>query len=186
MNEKYDNYTKDKTAFIKTYEEFEHQMGDPKVTYRDPMAALMDLTSSIKKREQLWYQIILVPIGFEWPEIGDEETRKILKEKSKSGKHLGDKIVDSIVGALEKFSEAIYELWGDIEDKKKDEKDDSLKMMQLKPKEKRQVESMHRKTSKIGFEFKIRMVYIAKKDVMNKPKVVNGFVGYMKQFAAME
>jgi hypothetical protein len=171
---------------IKTYEEFEHQMGDPKVTYRDPMAALMDLTSSLKKGEQLWYQIIIVPIGFEWPEIGDEETRKILKEKSKSGKHLGDKIIDLILKTLENFSETVYSLWGDIEDKKKDEKDDSLKMMQLKPKEKRQVESIHKKTSKIGFEFKIRMVYIAKKDVMNKPKVVNGFVGYMKQFAAMD
>ncbi len=171
---------------IKTYEDFEHQMGDPKVTYRDSMAALMDLTSSLKRGEQLWYQIILVPIGFDWPEIGEKEISKILGEKVKSGDNLSDKFSDFFLKSLENFSEFIYKLWGDIDDKKEEEKDEPLKMMNLKPREKKQVEAIQNKVSKIGFEFKIRLVYSAKKDVMNKPKAVNGFVGYMKQFASMD
>jgi len=170
---------------IRTYKEFEHQFVDPKLMYKDPMATLMDLCSSLKKGEQLWYQIILVPIGFEWTEIGDKEVSKLLNEK-KNEDHLGDKIIAKIILWLEKFSEAIYTLWGDIEDKKEDKKDEPFKMMNLKPKQKKQVEMIHEKVSKLGFEFKIRFVYIARKDVMNKPKVVNGFVGYMKQFADLD
>jgi len=171
---------------IKTYKEFEHQLGDPKVTFRDPMAALMDLTSSLRKGEQLWYQIILVPIGFEWPEIGEKEISKILNEKVKSKKNIADRIIDAAMKLLESFSEAVYSLWSDIEEKEKQEEDDALKMMNLKPKEKKQVEAIQEKVSKVGFETKIRFVYIAKKDVMNKPKVASGFVGYIKQFASMD
>ncbi len=171
---------------IKTYVEFEHQMGDPKVTFRDPMASLMDLTSSLRPGEQLWYQIILVPIGFDWPEMGEKEISKILKEKVKAKNNIGDWIVNSIMGILEAFSEMVYKMWGDIDDKDKKDEDDSLKMMNLKPREKKQIEAIQEKVSKIGFETKIRFVYIAKKDVMNKPKVVNGFVGYMKQLASMD
>lgn len=173
---------------IRTYEEFEHQMGDPKVTFRDPMASLMDLTSSLKAGEQLWYQIILVPIDFKWPEIGEKEISKILKEKVKTKKNIADRAVDLVMGTLTVFSEGVYKMWGDVDDKdkKKEEDDDSLKMMNLKPKEKKQIEAIQEKVSKLGFETKIRFVYIAKKDVMNKPKVVNGFVGYMKQLASMD
>lgn len=171
---------------IKTYEEFEHQMGDPKVTFRDPMSSLMDLGSSLKKGEQLWFQIILRPIGFEWPEIGEKEISKILKEKNTGKKNIGDWISDGIVKAMEFISELIYPLWGDIEEKSKKDEDNSLKMMNLKPREKKQVEGIQNKVSKVGFEFKIRFVYVAKKDVMNKPKVFSGFVGFMKQFTSMD
>lgn len=172
---------------IKTYEEFEHQMGDPKVTYRDPMAALMDLTSSMKKGEQIWYQLIIVPTGFEWPKVGEEEISKILKEKVDSKKNIGDKSVDLTMKLLHDAGELIYNLWGDIEDNKKEEKkDEPLKMMNLKPKEKRQIEAIQDKVGKLGFETKIRFVYIAKKDIINKPKAVNGFVGFIKQFASLD
>ncbi len=171
---------------IKTYVEFEHQMGDPKVTFRDPMASLMDLTSSLRKGEQLWYQIILVPIDFKWPEIGDKEISKILREKIKTKNNIADWIINLFMGIIGAFSEAIYSFGGDYETKEKKDEDDSLKMMNLKPKEKKQVEAIQEKVSKLGFETKIRFVYIAKKDVMNKPKVVNGFVGYMKQLASMD
>jgi hypothetical protein len=169
---------------IKTYEEFEHQLGDPESTYRDTMATLMDLTSSLKKGEQLWYQLIIVPIGFDWPEIGDAEVAKILNEKD-GGKKPSDKIIDKILYGLERFSENVYELWKDIEDKE-DKKDEPFKMMNLKPREKKKVESVYKKTGKLGFEFKIRFVYMSRKEVMNKAKVVNGFVGFMKQFADMD
>lgn len=61
-----------------------------------------------------------------------------------------------------------------------------LSMMELKPQQKRRMEALHEKVSKLGFKAKFRMVYVAKKEVYNPKKVANGFVGYMKQFASLD
>ena len=58
--------------------------------------------------------------------------------------------------------------------------------MELTPKQKKKIEVIEFKSSKLGFLCKIRVVYMAKKEVMNKAKVANGFVGYIKQFAALD
>lgn len=171
---------------IKLYQEFEHQMGEPETTYRDPMAALMDLMSSLKKGEQFWYQLIVKPIDMnEWTKVGDKEVSSILKEKAAAEKNIFDKLGDSLLGLIDGFGELVYQLWGEATERK-EEKDETLKMLNLKPKEKKQAEAIHAKIGKIGFNTKIRIVYVAKKDVLNKPKAVNGFVGYIKQFAAMD
>lgn len=168
---------------IKTYEEFEHQFGEPEELFRDPMAALMDLCSSLKKGEQLWYQIILTPIDmFKWTKAGDKEVNKILGEKEKPG------ILENIISFTSDVVSAFIDFFTGPDEpvKKEEKKDDLLKMMNLTPRQKKQVEGIHNKTSKIGFEVKIRFLYLAKKEVMNKPKVSSGFVGYMKQFAAID
>lgn len=167
---------------IKTYEEFINTLGAPEEIFKDPMASLMDLCSSLRDGEQLWSQLIIQPLGFDWMGIGDKEVSKILREKTKAKKNIADYIVDGLIGLMGELSEVVFSLWGDIEDKKKEEKDDSLKMMNLKPKEKKQIEKIQEKVSKSAFNFKHRFIYIAKKEVINKPKVVNGYVGYMKQF----
>jgi len=164
---------------IRTYPEFEHQFGEPEKQYKDPMASLMDLMSSLQKGEQLWYQIILVPIGQEWTEGRDKFVGKILGEKPKAT--AANNFVDKIISWIGDVSEQIYQLWGDIIDKEK-KADDMFKMFNLKPKEKLQIEAAEKKVAKLGFDVTIRGVYVSRKEVMNKPKVVNGFVGYIKQF----
>ncbi|MDO8667804.1 MAG: hypothetical protein Q7K35_01765 [bacterium] len=167
---------------IKTYEHFEHTMGEPETQFKDPMAALMDLMGSLKKGEQLWYQILVIPIGQDWAEEGDEEIKRIIGEKT-SRNNLVDKLSDSLVKSMTFISEIIYPLWSDIEDDKKPEKkEEQFKMMNLKPKQKRQIEEIQEKVGKLGFEVKIRYAYVARKEVINKNKVSYGFTGYMKQF----
>ncbi|MEK7098116.1 MAG: hypothetical protein AAB906_04685 [Patescibacteria group bacterium] len=180
--------TGDQAFPIKVYQEFEHQFGKPETTFRDPMATLMDLCSSLRRGEQLWYQIIVKPIDMNaWTTIGDVAVKKILKEEMAPAKNIIDNAIDGVLGVMGFFSEVVYSMWSGITEAPKEEKkEDALKMMNLKPKEKKQVEAAHNKISKIGFECKLRFVYIAKKDVMNKPKVANGFVGYMKQFTALD
>ncbi|MCG2695622.1 hypothetical protein L6248_01670 [Candidatus Parcubacteria bacterium] len=169
---------------IKTYKEFEHQMGAPETQYKDTMAALMDLMSSLRKGEQLWFQILLTPIGFDWPVIGDKEISKVIGENSKSKKNLLDYALDGIVGLIGYLGDMIFS--GESAAEKKEEKEEMFKMMNLKPKEKNQIEAIDEKVSKLGFKFKMRAIYLARKEVMNKPKVFGGFVGFMKQFASME
>jgi len=172
---------------IKTYEEFINTLGAPEEVFKDPMASLMDLCSSLGEGEQLWTQLIIRPLGFDWMDIGDKEVSKILGEKKKSKKNIVDFFVDGLIDLMTYLSEVVFSLWSDIEDKKKEEKtDDALKMMNLKPKEKKQIEKIQEKVSKSAFEFKYRMIYLAKREVINKPKVVNGFVGFMKQFVDMD
>lgn len=165
---------------IKSYLEFEHQMGPAETQFKDPMASLMDLCGSLRQGEQLWFQMIVIPIGFDWVKDSEKEIDKIFgrKEKSKPG------VASKILEWLGEASEAIYAIWQDIDKTKKEEK--GRTMMDLTPSEKRRVESIQLKSSKLGFEAKFRFVYVAKKEVMNKGKVANGFVGFMKQFAALD
>lgn len=166
---------------IKTYKEFEHQMGKPETQYKDPMAALMDLCSSLRAGEQLWFQIILIPIGFDWPERGRKEVKTLLKEKVASKKHILDHAIDAILSILDSIGEFIFKLWSDAEPNKKEE-EKPLKFIDLPPADQKKVQKISEKMDKLGFEFKSRLVYFAKKEVMNKPKVFSGFVGFMKQF----
>ncbi|RLC37956.1 hypothetical protein DRH27_03440, partial [Candidatus Falkowbacteria bacterium] len=80
-------FTKNDMYPFKTYSEFESQLaGRPETQFKDPMASLMDLYSSLRKGEQLWYQILVSPTGFDWMERGDKEISKILNEKIKAKK----------------------------------------------------------------------------------------------------
>lgn len=158
---------------IRLYKEFEHQFGEPETLYRDPMASLMDLMSSLKKGEQLWYQIITKPTAFEWVKVFEKESGRIIGDKPPEG------VFSVVIGHLSDiFSSG---MGNELEPPKKPE---PPSMMNLRPRQKKQIEGIQNKINHIGFQVKIRMIYLAKKEMMNKPKVVNGFVGYMKQFAA--
>jgi hypothetical protein len=166
---------------IKMYREFEHISGPSETQFKDPMALLMDLYSSLGLGEQLWLQMILVPIGFDWIKESEKEAAKVIGRKPAYKKDMVDKFVE----AMGEASEFVYPLWGDIEDKpKKEERQPS--MMELTPKQKKQIEAIEDKASKLAFEVKIRAVYIAKKEVLDKSKVASGMVGYMKQFIALD
>lgn len=169
---------------IKTYKNFEDTIGQKETIFKDPMASLMDMCSSLRKGEQFWYQLIVIPTGFTWVKDGEKEINKILGETDKSEKSILNDMVDGTMGWLSDFSEFVYSLWGDIKESSEKE-DDGFKMMNLKPKEKKQIEAIQDKISKLGFQFKIRMVYLSKKEMTNTPKVAGGFVGFMKHFMDM-
>ncbi|MFW5888144.1 MAG: hypothetical protein ACOCVY_00315 [Patescibacteria group bacterium] len=191
-NDEYDAWgsefvqVKNKMFPIKTYRDFyDPEAGPKEAKFKDPLGPLMDLNSSLGKGEYLWHQIILTPIGFDWMDEADKETKKILGEQVAPDKNLADKIGDKILGWIDSFGELIFKLWGDMSSEEKKE-DEPLKMMNLKPKDKKKIEALQQKASKTAFKTKVRMVYMAKKDVINKAKVVNGFVGYMKQYADLD
>ncbi len=162
---------------IKLYQEFEHSFGESETQFKDPMASLMDLCSSLRTGEQLWMQFLVTPTGFDWVKKADKEVDKILgKEKKAEGGFL------KFVTWLGDLSEHIFAIWGDV--KPKETK--AISMMELTPKKKKQIEAIQQKASKLGFEFKMRVVYIAKKELLNRAKVVSGLVGWIKQFAALD
>lgn len=165
---------------IRTYPEFEHQFGEPETHFRDPMSILMDLMSSLKKGEQLWYQIILVPIGQDWVKEAEAYADKMLGVAKHSSNPV-DKIIDFTVKMISELSEAIYKMWGDVKEEPAKEAK-AASMMELPPIKKARIEAAHRKAQKHGFEVSIRGVYIGRRDVIDKAKGVNGFVGFIKQY----
>jgi hypothetical protein len=166
---------------IKTYPEFEHQIGPQETQFKDPMASLMDLCGSLRQGEQLWFQMIVIPTGFDWAEESEKAADNILGRKKKYKPGLFIRFLE-FIGNL---SEIIFPIWQNIEGgEKKEER--AKTMMDLSPLEKKRIEAIQIKSSKMAFLSKVRMVYIAKKDVMNKAKVSNGFVGYIKQFIALD
>ena len=62
------------------------------------------------------------------------------------------------------------------------DKKEPMAIMNMGPIKKRQLEGAAEKKNKTCFATKIRTIYFAKKDVMDKAKCVNGFVGFMRQF----
>lgn len=164
---------------IKLYREFEHPFGDSEKIFKDPMAALMDLCSSLRQGEQLWMQIIVVPCGFDWVKKCDAEVDKILKKVKPPQKSAGIKFLEW----LGEMSEMIFPIWGNVQPPK-DPK--SLSVAELTPKEAKKIQAIHDKSAKLGFEAKIRVIYMARKEVLNKGKVVSGFTGYIKQFGALD
>ncbi len=163
---------------IKLYEEFEHKFGESETQFKDPMASLMDLCSSLRQGEQLWIQLIIVPCGFDWVKKSDAEVDKILKKVKVSESGLTKFVV-----WLGELSEQLFSIWSEIEPAKEAK---ALSMMDLTPQQKKKIEAIQEKSAKLGFETKLRVVYIAKKDVLNKGKVVSGFTGYIKQFAVLD
>lgn len=165
---------------IKTYEEFEVQGARPGESFRDPIATLMDLYGSLKKGEQFWFQIIVVPTGFDWPERGAKEIKKVLGESDAPKESLLIKVLNLPFKAVDLIAEVIFgvPMLAPSAEKEKD----TFKLFNLKPQEKKQIEFIQKKVSKLGFTCKLRFVYVARKEVMNKPKAIGGIIGWMKQF----
>ena len=165
---------------IKTYTEFEHQIGPSETQFKDPMASLMDLCGSLRQGEQLWFQMLVAPCSFDWVKETQAQIDKVLGRKKKAEPSM----VAKGLNALGEATEAVWPIWGEIDSSKK--KDEKRTMLDLTPKEKRQVEGIHLKSIKQSFYTKIRVVYVAKKEVLNKAKVFGGVVGYMKQFMSLD
>ncbi|MFA5644000.1 MAG: hypothetical protein WC928_00520 [Patescibacteria group bacterium] len=168
---------------IKLYREFEHRLGPEETVFRDPMAGLMELCSTLRRGENLMYQIIVIPTGFDWMNDGKDEIDKILGRKKETT--FINKIIDLVVDIISDLSEIIYSLWGDVKDTSKDDFK-KTSMMDLTPKQMKRIEGIDKKSSKLGFLCKIRVVYLAKKEVMNRSKAVGGFIGFIKQFSALD
>lgn len=59
-------------------------------------------------------------------------------------------------------------------------------MQYLSPGTKTMVEAIEKKISKIGFKTKIRMIYLARKEIYKKARAAHPMIGVIKQFNTMD
>lgn len=164
---------------IKTYTKFadEHD----KEYFKDPMAALLESFSRIGKGEQMWLQILVKPMGQAWKARGFEMAKELLGRKTKKPPTTLQKLAD--LPAL--FLYTLGGLFGLEIFAPEEEKEEKLTfgMFALTPGQRKNIEEIENKVSKIGFLCKVRAVYVAEKERFDKSRVMYGLVGAIKQFA---
>lgn len=162
---------------LKTYIDFEHSLTGE---FKDPLAVLLEAFSRLGPGEQAWYQIVLIPI--EQKAFADKALKEIMKlkgDKPVAKKTMVDKALDLPLNILSTAGDVLLGSGGG-EVKKSDEK--QMRMLMLSPGERNRLEAIERKMSKIQFKCKIRFVYIAKHEVFTKSKILQSFIGSIKQF----
>ncbi len=176
---------------IKTYQEFEHQLSEE--FFKDPMAGLLEVFGRIKPDEDVWLQLIITPTGDDWKKRSKREVDSILKRSSGSGSGFSNFLLWLFVRMP---AQLLYELTetlfaGIIEPQQRIEGGTSataqvtLKVSDLTPGERKIIEAIEHKASKIGFLVKFRMVYWGQRDTFLKGRGVSGVVGAVQQFSGI-
>ncbi|MBU1131094.1 hypothetical protein KJ840_03110 [Patescibacteria group bacterium] len=170
---------KDSAYPLKTYKYFEHGLDQ---IFVDPMASILEVMSKLGKGEQLGLQIIIAPVGDNWKNHGHQVVNKLIGAKAEVKEHLGDKVVKASISWLEKFSEAIFQMWSDI--KSEDERRDSHPnlVQYLTGGEKNVVEGIQNKLSKLCFASTFRLYYLANHQAFQKGLGKNAILGAINQF----
>jgi len=173
---------------LRTYPEFEDSLTQ---TFADPMASVLEVFNKINKDEELWMQFVITPINNDWKEEGYKIINKIIgaKQEKKKG------IMDSVLYPFYYLATLIEELFvygigyepGQAGvNSKMDSNEPINKMLYLTPEEKNVIEGITRKMSKIGYQVKLRGIYLGRKGKLNKPKGVAAFIGALQQFSTLD
>ncbi len=187
----YDNWsceimlTKDDGYPINTYVDFEDKMSEEGKLI-DPLAAITEVMSGLREGEQMWLQIIIQPILEGWQKEGEALINKILGIKMEKPtfwqKIFGKKIGEQIKKYGAYFMQAPFGVPEVAQPEKGKEIFSS--MLSLTPGQYTAVMAIQRNISKIGFNVKMRFVYLGKKEVFNKARV-GAFWGGLKQYGSL-
>lgn len=164
-------FTKEDAYPIKTYPFFEEESGKDEFKRTDPLAALMEVLSTLNPGEHIWLQLLARPTGGDWAKESQAAVDKIIGKKPKETRNFIQSIVDAI-DAIVPFSPK------KSPSEKKEEGEFNLQ--KLTPGQKYVLEQVENKIAKLAFKCGYRFLYIAKKEVFNKTRPT-GVTGMFKQ-----
>jgi len=174
---------------IRLYREFEHNISKDTVL-KDPMGTFLESFSRIGPGEQMWFQIMIEPTPEKkWKGDAIKEIKKMIGEKASSGGGAISKIVGGVTEIPKNLvTEMTNQMTGGeggfdaASAADSGGKEPPNNLLYMTPGQKKLVEAMEDKISKIGFKTKIRAVYIAQKEVYNPSRGVNSLVGAINQY----
>ena len=192
-NDEYDIYgchfklEKNDVYPIRTYMAFE----DPstKEVFKDPMASLLEILSRVREGEEIWLQFVIAPqSSMEWREKGIRVIKKLIGAKTeKNGKDILWLPRNIIHGVSESFTASIISPSDMAAEKDSKQILKWPTMMQhLTAWEKAVVEAIGIKISKITFQTKIRLIYLARKDVFKRKRLIPAIEGALKQYNTLD
>lgn len=165
---------------IRTYKMFEHSHEQK---FADPMAATVELMSTLRPGENLWFQYVITPVDHHWPKLAEKIVADIVGAKIKAKKRTIDYVSNSPVQAMQ-FSHNII-FGGETAVKSDDEGPPNL-MLYLTPGEQAILTAIQEKITKVAYHTKFRFIYIANKEVSRRKPMVGGIFGAIKQFNTLD
>jgi hypothetical protein len=158
---------------IKTYDKFEESITGEMI---DPMAALMEVLGTLGPGEHAWLQFVIQPLPEKWGI--EKEQKKIIEKLTGRGSgeiaglasHIGDVFSNLIPGL---FAPPVFNAAA--------KKDEAPLEFRLTPIEKDILKAVEDNLGKNFFSSKIRLLYIARKEIYDSARVGSIF-GAIKQF----
>ena len=160
---------------LRTYVDFAMDKPGEEEERVDPLAGIVEALGTCGPGEHFWYQIIVKPTFSTWEKQAEEIINKLSgrKEKKKASR------VEKVFGLLDKTVQAT--LGQPIEEEKKPE-DEFPKMRVWTDPETQQMKALDRKRSKVGFRCVVRVLYVCKKEILNK-RHAQGMFGFFRPFS---
>lgn len=163
---------------IRTYPYFEDK--STKEVFKDPMAAILELLNKLRNGEQIWIQIIVSPTDEEWKERGEKLVSELIGREVEHKPDIVDMTLNLTMRGLHGLSRIGAEPGevGEDHEEKKERKEMSHGEGVI-------VEAIEEKISKLGFECKIRLMYVARKEVFHQGRGVAALLGVFNQFSTL-
>lgn len=160
---------------IRTYPFFEHQQTQ---TFLDPLASLLEILGRLGPTEQVWMQLVMTPADDKWKDRAKKMVKELVGGKPPPTPFMG--------GYPQNISKTLYEMVTATlvtpGEPAKPEKKEKAKFSDLTTGEKGVTEAIQMKASKLGWNTRFRIVYLAKKEFMTKGRGVSGVLGAIKQY----
>ncbi len=160
---------------LKTYIEFEDKVSGE---FKGPMAAFLEVFSRLGPGEQIWYQIVMQPTNqSDFRKRADTVIKKLKGVKDVPKTTLLEHLISIPLNVFFEIASILVSSAAGAGEKKKE----ATEMLKMSPGERLVLEAVERKASKIGFNCKIRFIYVAKKEMMKKSRAIQPFIGAIKQ-----
>jgi hypothetical protein len=173
-------YVDDEALPIRTYPEFEDAASKE---FKDPLQGILEVMNKLGPGEQIWFQMLIDPIGPEWKKNSEAFIDKVMGKNNKKGPGLFDNLTNELKLIYQSAQDQATGGAGLIEAGELGAKDATSSSLLLLPPHKRaKVEAAADKMKKIAYSVKLRLVYIARKENWKPVHGREAFIGAIKQF----
>lgn len=176
------NKRKENAYPIRVFTEFEHSEQD---TFIDPLSNVLEAMSNIHPHELMAYQLVARPINNDWK----DGLKPLLDELKGVPKEHGFSFFDVLIHIPRVFMDIIVRDLMGIDPEEETHKSKAMVkeqpptlMMHRSDVEKMIIASIENGLSKISFEVRVRLLYLAPKEKFNKtlrvPEIIGAFRGF--------
>lgn len=170
---------------IRTYVDFEDSMTQE---IKDPLGFTLEQMAKMRPGEHFWIQYLVQPSSNDWIKDGVKRINEIygIPEKSKKGfiESALTPILDIPSGLIEHATN--FSILGTLFGAHAKAEEDPFKAFKLSVRDIEEAKAIFRKTSKVGLGTKIRILYIAKKEVYAKVERTGIVKGILNQFSHLQ
>ncbi|MBI5621762.1 hypothetical protein HY933_02780 [Candidatus Falkowbacteria bacterium] len=164
---------------IRTWQElFEAANKTQDTAAKDPLSSILEIMAKLRAGEEFWFQIVVTPTNDKWKNEGKRFVRDLMTGHGGHGRGVRHSLLTPLHRAfLEILDMVVYSLVA-----KPEIEETEHAVADLLPQEQEVLKKIQLKIGKIGFHTYMRAVYIARKEIFQKTKIKEGFLGALHQY----